>query len=99
MGKGVSLMSKRYGLILLALALAAAASGCGKGSQTAGTADTTGTSDFKIGVMTGTVSQGEEDFRAAQQVKAKYGSRVTAVTYPDNFMQEQETVIAQLTGL
>ena len=92
-------MSKRYASGLVVLALAVAAFGCGKGSQTGGTADTTGGSDFKIGIMTGTVSQGEEDFRAAQQVKAKYGSRVIAVTYPDNFMQEQETVIAQLTGL
>jgi hypothetical protein len=92
-------MSKRYASGLIVLALAAAAFGCGKGSQTGGNADTTGGSDFKIGIMTGTVSQGEEDFRAAQQVKEKYGSRVIAVTYPDNFMQEQETVIAQLTGL
>ena len=92
-------MSKRYASGLIVFALAAAAFGCGKASQTGGTADTTGGSDFKIGIMTGTVSQGEEDFRAAQQVKAKYGSRVIAVTYPDNFMQEQETVIAQLTGL
>src|SRR6185503_12114162 len=54
---------------------------------------------FKIGIMTGTVSQGEEDFRAAQQVIAKYGGRVKHVTYPDNFSTELETVIAQLTGL
>ena len=46
------------------------------------------------------MSQGEEDFRAGQQVQAKYGEpRVKHVTYPDNFMTEQETVIAQLTGL
>lgn len=57
------------------------------------------TPGFHIGVMTGTTSQGEEDFRAGQQVQAKYGSRVKQVTYPDNFMQEQETVIAQMTGL
>ncbi len=54
---------------------------------------------FKIGVMTGTVSQNEEEFRAAEQLTEKYGSRIKHVTYPDNFMQEQETVIAQLVGL
>src|SRR5262249_21413457 len=54
---------------------------------------------FKIGIMTGTVSQGEDEFRAAQQLAKKYGSRLKHVTYPDNFMQEQETVIAQLVGL
>jgi hypothetical protein len=54
---------------------------------------------FRIGIMTGTVSQNEEEFRAGQQVAAKYGERVVHVSYPDNFMTEQETVIAQLTGL
>jgi uncharacterized protein DUF3798 len=54
---------------------------------------------FKIGIMTGTVSQNEEEFRAGQQITARYGNRVKHVTYPDNFMQEQETVIAQLVGL
>src|SRR5882672_5423551 len=55
---------------------------------------------FKIGIMVGTVSQGEDEFRAGQMVVAKYGAdHVKMVTYPDNFMQEQETVIAQLVGL
>lgn len=54
---------------------------------------------FKIGIMTGTVSQNEEEFRAGQQLAKKYGDRIKHVTYPDNFMQEQETVIAQLVGL
>jgi Protein of unknown function (DUF3798) len=89
---------------ILGLMLALSLASCSKtsnpsaGSGTAGgtAAEATG---FKIGVMTGTVSQGEEDFRAGQQVQQKYGSRVMHVTYPDNFMNEQETVIAQLTGL
>jgi hypothetical protein len=56
--------------------------------------------DFKIGLMTGTVSQGEDEFRAGQMIVAKYGAdHVKHVTYPDNFMQEQETVIGQLVGL
>ncbi|HTK32666.1 MAG TPA: DUF3798 domain-containing protein [Candidatus Saccharimonadaceae bacterium] len=98
-------MLKRYFGVLAILALAIAGFGCSGKTSVKGPADSTGTAtaaagdEFKIGIMTGTVSQGEEDFRAAQQVKAKYGSRVIAVTYPDNFMQEQETVIAQLTGL
>src|SRR5258705_9032805 len=55
---------------------------------------------FKIGIMVGTVSQGEDEFRAGQMVVAKYGQdHVKMVTYPDNFMQEQETVISQLVGL
>lgn len=54
---------------------------------------------FKVGILTGTVSQGEDEYRAAEQVKSKYGDRIVHVTYPDNFMQEQETTISQITGL
>ena len=31
--------------------------------------------DFKIGIVTGTVSQGEEEFRAAQDLVAEYGMK------------------------
>lgn len=55
--------------------------------------------NFKIGIVTGTVSQGEDEYRAAEQMKTKYVDRIVHVTYPDNFMQEQETVISQITGL
>ncbi|MGH7680369.1 MAG: DUF3798 domain-containing protein [Candidatus Eiseniibacteriota bacterium] len=80
--------------------------GCGK--QDAPKADAASTAsapperaiNFKIGIMTGTVSQGEDEFRAGQMVIKKYGAdHVKHVTYPDNFMNEQETVIAQLVGL
>src|SRR5262245_49046193 len=54
---------------------------------------------FKIGIMTGTVSQNEEEFRGGEAVARKYGAAVKHVTYPDNFMNEQETVVAQLVGL
>jgi hypothetical protein len=49
--------------------------------------------------MTGTVSQGEEDYRAGQQVAARYLGRVKTVTFPDNFSTEVETVVSQLSGL
>ena len=49
---------------------------------------------WKIGIMTGTVSQSEEEYRAAQAVLEKYGEdHVIIQTYPDQFMREQETVI------
>jgi hypothetical protein len=54
---------------------------------------------FKIGIVTGTVSQGEDEYRAGEQMKEKYGDRVVHVTYPDNFMAEQETTIGQMAGL
>jgi hypothetical protein len=96
-------MSKRIIVALCAAVLAAGAFGCsGKSTETAkqNAGEARGASaGFKIGIMTGTVSQGEEDFRGAEQISAKYPGRVKAVTYPDNFSSELETVIAQLVGL
>ena len=57
------------------------------------------TGSFKIGIMTGTVSQGEDEFRGAQMVEKDFPGLVKHVTYPDNFMQEQETTISQVAGL
>ncbi|HEY7728652.1 MAG TPA: DUF3798 domain-containing protein [Candidatus Eisenbacteria bacterium] len=105
-GSGI-LRCAGFALFVL-LAAGALVVGCGgqagsASSQTRGAATPAGgaaSGAFKIGIMTGTVSQGEDEFRAAQMVIAKYGvERVKHVTYPDNFMTEQETVIAQLVGL
>jgi len=54
---------------------------------------------FKIGVVTGTVSQGEDEYRGAEAVVKKYGKEIIHVTYPDKFMQEQETTIARIVEL
>ena len=55
---------------------------------------------FKIGLATSTVSQNEEEFRAAEEMVARYGADVVKhVTYPDNFTKEQETTISQIAGL
>lgn len=54
----------------------------------------------KIGIMTGTVSQGEEEYRAGEEMVAKYGQdRVIHVTYPDKFNDEQETTITQVAAM
>jgi len=55
--------------------------------------------DYKIGVVTGTVSQGEDEYRGAENVSRKYGDMIKHVIYPDNFMQEQETTISQIVQL
>ncbi len=53
--------------------------------------------DFKIGIMTGTVSQGEDEYRGAEAMVRKYGSdKIIHKTYPDNFMTEQETTVTQI---
>ena len=52
--------------------------------------------NWKVAILTGTVSQGEEEFRAAEKAKALYGDHIITATYPDNFMAEQETTISKL---
>ncbi len=53
----------------------------------------------KVGVMTGTTSQGEEEYQAAQEMIRKYPGRIIHVTYPDKFMDEQETTIQQILSM
>ena len=55
--------------------------------------------DYKIGIITGTVSQGEEEYQAAQNLKAKYGDMIVTATYPDNFSTETEQTIATVTNM
>ncbi len=57
------------------------------------------TDDYKIGIITGTVSQGEEEFQAAQNMAALYGDKIVTTTYPDNFSSETETTIANVVAL
>ena len=57
------------------------------------------TADYKIGIITGTVSQGEEEYQAAQNLKAKYGDMIVTATYPDNFSTETEQTIATVTNM
>ena len=55
--------------------------------------------NWKIAIMTGTVSQGEEEFRAAEKAIATYGAdHIVTATYPDNFMSEMETTVSQLVS-
>ncbi len=59
---------------------------------------------FHIGVVTGTVSQNEDDLRGAESLIAKYGESsdggmITHITYPDNFMTEMETTMSQIVSL
>ena len=94
-------MTHRAGIAWLLLLLITLVAGCARQSSTESTTQSSSGSstDFKIGIMTGTVSQGEEDYRAGQQVAARYPGRVRTVTFPDNFSSEVETVISQMVGL
>lgn len=53
--------------------------------------------DWKIGILTGTVTQNEEEYRMAEQMQEEFGAdRIMIATYPDRFMQEQETTISNM---
>ncbi len=75
--------------------------------QKQGEGDTTPSGEgapFHIGIVTGTVSQSEDDERGAEAMVAKYGNAkdggyITHLNYPDNFSQEMETTIQQITSL
>ena len=59
---------------------------------------------YHIGIVTGTVSQSEDDLRGAEELIKRYGSVASGgiiqhVTYPDSFMDQQETTITQITTL
>ena len=52
---------------------------------------------YKIAVLTGTTSQGEEEVTAATKLVETYGAeKVLHDTYPDNFSSEVETTISKL---
>jgi hypothetical protein len=59
---------------------------------------------FHVGVVTGTVSQSEDDLRGAEALIKEYGSVKTGgmiqhQTYPDDFMSQQETFISNVVSL
>ncbi|MCR5733181.1 MAG: DUF3798 domain-containing protein [Lachnospiraceae bacterium] len=73
-------------------------------SDGASTEDSTDTADaegdFHIGIVTGSVSQSEDDRRGAEAFQAMYGEdKVTLAIYPDNFTEELETTIQTIVNL
>lgn len=95
-------MKKNLFLIvaLLAVATTLFARGASESSAPAATAS----NDFRIGIVTGTVSQSEDDLRGAERLIQEYGAVqnggiIQHVTYPDNFMDEAETTISTIAGL
>ena len=59
---------------------------------------------FHVGICTGTVSQSEDDLRGAEALIKAYGSVKTGgmiqhMTYPDDFMSQQETFISNVVSM
>lgn len=94
-------MLKRSLAIMLAgmMLLSLVACGSQPAGQPTGQNPAPAEESFKIGIMTSTVSQNEEEYRAAENVKEKYGDMIVLQTYPDSFMKEQETTIANILSM
>lgn len=54
---------------------------------------------FKIGIVTPTLSTSEDEYRAAENMVAKYPEIVKHITLPENFATEIETGLSQITSL
>jgi hypothetical protein len=95
-------MKKLLIVLLSFMMVTLAFAGCKKASTDTGTGTTA--AKFHIGIVTGTVSQSEDNFRAGETLAKEYGDAanggmIKTITYPDNFSSEQETVIANIVGL
>ena len=92
---------KRFLSILLALVMVLSLVACGNKT----TPDTPDTPDkqeetIHIGIVTGSVSQSEDDRRGAEAFQALYGEdMVKLAIYPDNFTEELETTIQTIVNL
>jgi len=54
--------------------------------------------DYKIAVITGTMSQSVDERGAAMMLEEKYPGVVETATYPDNFTEEKETTIQTIVN-
>ncbi|MDR2662593.1 MAG: DUF3798 domain-containing protein [Treponema sp.] len=87
-------------LILAVIACLAALAACKPADTPAANAGAA----FHIGILTETVSQAEDDLRGAEELIRRYGrvsegGIIQHVTYPDNFMDQQEVFISQVTTM
>ena len=89
---------KRFVSLLLALVMVLALTACGSASTTTAPAESEGPG-YKIGIVHGTASQGDEEIGAAMKMKEMYPDIVVTATYPDNFSTETEQTIATVTNM
>ena len=95
---------KKLIALLLALVMALALVACAAPATEAPATDAPATEEagpaYKIGIVTGSVSQSEDDRRGAEAFQAKYGEdMVQLAIYPDNFTEELETTIQTIVNL
>ncbi|NLT57844.1 MAG: DUF3798 domain-containing protein [Clostridiales bacterium] len=93
-------MKRKLLCLLLAACLLLALAACGRKPDSDDGQGAEEEDSWKIGIVSGTVSQEEETFRAAENMVAEYGAdRIVHITYPDNFTTETETLISNVVGL
>lgn len=97
-------MKRKFSFVLAILMVFAIATVSAMGGKDAGSPAAAGSTAFHIGVVTGTVSQSEDDLRGAEELIKRYGKvadggMIQHITYPDNFMDQQETTISQVVAL
>ena len=69
-------------------------------SQPDGSTGGSGAAEYHIGIITGSVSQSEDDRRGAEAFQAKYGEDMVKLDiYPDNFTEELETTIQKIVNM
>jgi hypothetical protein len=99
---------KKVSLVVLSALICGALilAGCSKKEAPASAVETpaAAAAAYHIGIVTGTVSQSEDDLRGAEELISRYGrvadgGIIQHVTYPDNFMDQQEVTINQITTL
>lgn len=91
-------MRKNISLVVMILMLASLLVGCGNQSN-ADSVPTEKAVDYKIGIVTPTLSTSEDEFRAADNMADKYPGIVKHITLPENFSTEIETGLSQITSL
>ena len=90
---------KKLLALLLAGAMALSMVACGGSEPAPSEGGEAAAPAGKVAIITNTVSQNEEEYRSAELMTAKYGDRIVHVTWPDNFMAEQEQMITTVSKL
>ena len=81
---------KKIITLLLAVVMVLGLTGCGDSNKLKAPG---------IAIVTGTVTQSEDDRRGAEAIQAKYGKDVVALaTYPDNFGEEYDTTVQTIVN-
>ncbi len=96
-------MKKLIALLMalcMVFALCACDSSAAPAEKPAASEDAAAAEEIHIGIVTGSVSQSEDDRRGAEAFQAMYGEdMVKLAIYPDNFTEELETTIQTMVNL